>query len=49
MMGTDFGPRAFSHRRTQAVFSALVTTGLVLYCLLGSYYAIQSLKVRYYG
>jgi hypothetical protein len=49
MMGTDFGPRAFSHRRTQAVFSALVTTGLVLYCVLGSYYAIQSLRVRYYG
>jgi 4-amino-4-deoxy-L-arabinose transferase-like glycosyltransferase len=49
LMGTEYGPRALSHRRTQAVFSALVTAGLVLYCLLGSYYAIQSLRVRYYG
>jgi 4-amino-4-deoxy-L-arabinose transferase-like glycosyltransferase len=49
MMGTEYGARAVSHRRTQAVFSALVTAGLVLYCLLGSYYAIQSLRVRYYG
>jgi hypothetical protein len=49
MMGTEYGPRALSHRRTQAVFSALVTAGLVLYCLLGSYYAIRMLRVRYYG
>jgi 4-amino-4-deoxy-L-arabinose transferase-like glycosyltransferase len=49
MMGTEYGPRALSHRRTQAAFSALVTAALVLYCLLGSYYAIPSLRVRYYG
>jgi 4-amino-4-deoxy-L-arabinose transferase-like glycosyltransferase len=49
MMGTEYGPRALGHRRTRAVFSALVTAALVLYCLLGSYYAIQSLRVRYYG
>jgi hypothetical protein len=49
LMGTAYGPRALSHRRTQAAFSALVTAALVLYCLLGSYYAIHSLRVRYYG
>jgi 4-amino-4-deoxy-L-arabinose transferase-like glycosyltransferase len=49
MMGTEYGPRALSHRRAQAVFSALVTAALVLYCLLGSYYAIRSVRVRYYG
>ena len=49
MMGAEYGPRALSHRRTQAAFSALVTAGLVSYCLLGSYYAIHTLKVRYYG
>src|SRR5262249_23669038 len=49
MMGTEYGARALSHRRAQAVFSALVTAALVLYCLLGSYYAIHSLRVRYYG
>jgi hypothetical protein len=49
MMGTHYGPRALSHRRTQAVFSAAVTAALVLYSLLGSYYAIQSLRLRYYG
>jgi 4-amino-4-deoxy-L-arabinose transferase-like glycosyltransferase len=49
MMGTEYGPRALSHRRSQAVFSAVVTAALVLYCLVGSYYAIHSLRVRYYG
>jgi hypothetical protein len=49
MMGTEYGPRALSHRRTQAAFSALVTAGLMLYCVLGSYYAIHSIAARYYG
>src|SRR5262249_30632282 len=49
MMGTEYGARALSHHRTQALFSAVVTAGLVLYCLVGSYYAIHSLKIRYYG
>ncbi|HWX40841.1 MAG TPA: glycosyltransferase family 39 protein [Blastocatellia bacterium] len=48
LTGTQYAPRALSHHITRSVFSNLITAGLILYCILGSYYSIQSLIVRYY-
>jgi hypothetical protein len=49
LIGTQYAPRALSHRRTRAVFSWIMTIGLILYCIVGSIYAIQSVTSRYYG
>jgi hypothetical protein len=46
---TQYAPRALSHRNTQALFSRLITVGLILYCIFGSYYSIKCLMARYYG
>jgi len=48
LITTQYAPRALTHRRTQASFSALIVLGLALYCGIGSYYSIQMIKERYY-
>ena len=49
LIATQFAPKALSHRRTQAAMSAILLLGLLLFCSIGSYYSIQSIKDRYYG
>lgn len=49
LITTQYAPRAFTHRKTQAVFSVLMVAGLALYCAVGSYYSIQVINERYYG
>jgi hypothetical protein len=48
LIATEYAPRAFTHRKTQDVFSALMVVGLALYCAVGSYYSFQAIKNRYY-
>jgi hypothetical protein len=49
LVATQYAPRAFPHRKTRAVFSALMVLGLAIYCAVGSYYSIQTINARYYG
>jgi hypothetical protein len=49
LVGIDFAPRALSSRKTQAMLSRLITAGLVVYCILGSFYAIRCVSQRFYA
>lgn len=49
LIAVRYAPQGFTHRRTQRAFSALILAALVLYCALGSYKALRSVKHRYYG
>jgi hypothetical protein len=43
-----YAPKALTLRRTQVVFSTILTVGLLLYCVVGSYYALRTIQKRYY-
>lgn len=49
LVATRYAPRALPRGRARALFSGLLTIGLALYCLFGSYYALEAIRVRYYG
>jgi hypothetical protein len=49
LIATQYAPRALTHRRTQAAFSALLVFCLLLYSAVGSYYSFRSVRERYYG
>jgi 4-amino-4-deoxy-L-arabinose transferase-like glycosyltransferase len=49
LITTQYVPRALTHRKTQATLSALLLLGLLVYCLIGSYYSIETIKQRYYA
>jgi 4-amino-4-deoxy-L-arabinose transferase-like glycosyltransferase len=49
LVGIDFAPKALSSRKTQAMLSRLITAGLVVYCIVGGFYAIRSVSERFYG
>jgi hypothetical protein len=48
LITTEYAPRSLSHRKTQAVVSTLMILGLLVFCGIGSYYSIQTIKERYY-
>jgi hypothetical protein len=48
LITTQFAPRALSHRRTQAALSGLLVVGLLLYCAVGSYYSVKTIRGRFY-
>jgi hypothetical protein len=48
LITTEYAPRSLSHRKTQAVVSMLMILGLLVFCGIGSYYSIQTIKERYY-
>jgi 4-amino-4-deoxy-L-arabinose transferase-like glycosyltransferase len=49
LVATWYAPRALPERVMPKCFSRLITAALILYCIAGSYYAIPSVKNRYYG
>lgn len=49
MTGTSYAPKALSHRTTRRAFAFFILACLVLYCVVGSCYAIRSINERYYG
>jgi 4-amino-4-deoxy-L-arabinose transferase-like glycosyltransferase len=49
MVGSDYASKALSQRRSRRVFRLVIVGGLILYCIVGSYYAIQSINQRYYS
>ena len=48
LLGTWYAPAALPYRRIRATFAYGITTALVLYCIFGSYYAVESVIARYY-
>jgi len=48
LVGIRYAPRALSLRWSRVALSRTLLAGLVLYCVLGSYYALPTLKKRYY-
>ena len=48
LITTEYAPRSLSHRKTQAVVSTLMILGLLVFCGIGSYYSIQTIRERYY-
>jgi hypothetical protein len=49
LVATEYAPKALPARRTRAALSNLIVGGLVLYSVVGSYYAIQAVWSRFYG
>jgi hypothetical protein len=49
LSAVSYAPRALGRRRLYTTFSWILSAGLVLYCVLGSYYAIPSIVNRYYN
>jgi 4-amino-4-deoxy-L-arabinose transferase-like glycosyltransferase len=49
MVGPDYASKALSQKVARRVLRLVVLGGLVLYCIVGSYYAIRSIDRRYYG
>jgi hypothetical protein len=49
LITTQYAPRALTHRKVQGIVSALFLFGLLVYCIVGGYYSIQSIKQRYYA
>jgi len=49
MVGAQYASKALSHRLARRAFASLILTCLVLYCIVGSYYAIRAINKRYYG
>jgi hypothetical protein len=48
LAATDYLPRVFSRRRTRLFLSAVLMSALGLYCIAGAYYAIETIRARYY-
>ena len=48
-VGAIYAPKVLTHKGSRAVFSGLVVASLVLYCAVGGYYSIKTVKQRYYG
>jgi hypothetical protein len=48
LASTDYLPRLLSRRRARQCFSAALMLALGLYCIAGSYYAIETIRARYY-
>lgn len=48
LLAVCYAPQAFTHRRTQRAYSTLIILALMFYCVLGSYFAVRSIKHRYY-
>jgi 4-amino-4-deoxy-L-arabinose transferase-like glycosyltransferase len=48
LVGLVYAPKALTLRRTRQAFAVTLTAGLLLYCCVGSYYSILTLKKRYY-
>jgi len=49
MVGPDYASKALSQKFTRRGLRVVVLGGLALYCVVGSYYAIRSIDIRYYG
>src|SRR5262249_21841025 len=49
LVGLVYAPKALTLRRTRLAFSAVLTAGLLLYCIIGSYYALRTIHRRYYS
>jgi hypothetical protein len=47
-VGVIYAPKVLTHKGSRAVFSGLLVAGLVLYCAVGGYYSIKTIKQRYY-
>ena len=43
-----YAPKALTLRRVRSVFSTVIAGALLLYCLVGSYYALHTIQRRYY-
>jgi hypothetical protein len=48
LVGLVYAPKALTLRRSRAALSFTLTAGLLLYCVVGSYYSIRTLKQRFY-
>jgi hypothetical protein len=47
-VGVIYAPKVLTHKRSRAAFSGAIVAALVAYCLVGGYYAIKTIKQRYY-
>jgi len=48
-VGVIYAPKVLTHKRSRAVFSGVVVASLVAYCAVGGYYAVKTVKQRYYA
>jgi 4-amino-4-deoxy-L-arabinose transferase-like glycosyltransferase len=49
VVGAQYASKALSHRLARRGFAAFILACLLLYSVVGSYYAIRSINDRYYG
>jgi len=47
-VGVIYAPMVLTHKRSRAVFSGAIVALLVAYCVVGGYYAVKTIKQRYY-
>lgn len=48
LVGIVYAPKALTLRGSRAVFSRIVIVGLVLFCVLGSFNSLRTIRHRYY-
>jgi 4-amino-4-deoxy-L-arabinose transferase-like glycosyltransferase len=48
LTGLSYAPRALARQRQRAILSRAVGIGLILFTVLGSYYALRTIRERYY-